>query len=230
MKLRALLALLAVLALATTAFAAPAREGVVSAAAPVFAWDGGPGNGAVPSAAGGGQVRCTPGIYECEDTLVEVKDAGDLRAEIKAGDGSTDLDVAIYASDSAGTAPQGSAADAGDPIAEDISEGKDAKATAKRVKPGFYVVRVRFYAATAGVYKGTATLVTAAAPAPAPAAPAAPAAQPAPSAQPAPTAQPQPASKPKSSKKRKACEKKAKKIKNAKKRKAALKRCKKIKN
>jgi hypothetical protein len=198
------------------AFAAPARTVAVSGEAPVATWDGGPGNGAGTP----GATRCVRAIYECEDTLVEVRAAGDLLAEIKAGSGSEDLDVAIYKSDSAGTAPSGDARDPGTPVAEDISDGKDAKATARKAQPGFYVVRVRFYKATAGAYKGTATLKVpppAVSPAPAPATPAAPA----PAAAPKPAAQ----QKPKPKKSTAACRRKAKKVKNAKKRKAALKKC-----
>jgi hypothetical protein len=197
------------------AFAAPARTVAVSGEGPVATWDGGPGNGAGTP----GATRCVRAIYECEDTLVEVRAAGDLLAEIKAGSGSEDLDVAIYKSDSAGTAPSGDARDPGTPVAEDISDGKDAKATARKAQPGFYVVRVRFYKATAGTYKGTATLKVPppVSPAPAPATPAAPA----PAAAPKPAAQ----QKPKPKKSTAACRRKAKKVKNAKKRKAALKKC-----
>jgi hypothetical protein len=211
--------------LAATAFAAPAQEGVVSAATPVFAWDGGAHNGAGAAAppTGFNFVRCTP-VYECEDTLVELKDGGDLTAEAKAGEGANDIDVAIYNSDADGNIPDDPPGPDDAPLAEDISTNKDAKTTAKKLKPGFYVIRVRFFDSMQGAYKGTATLKTAVAPAPAPAL-AAPAA-PAPTAAPA----PEPASKPTQSKagakERKACQKKAKKIKNKRKRAKALKRCK----
>src|SRR4051812_11894077 len=143
----------AALALTATAFAAPAHEGTVSASAPVYAWDGGPGNG---SGQGVSQVRCTPAVYECEDTLVQVKDAGDLVADIKAGDGANDLDVAIYKSDESGATDSAPGSD--NPNAEDTSDGKDAKTTLKKAAPGYYVVRVRIFDGVQATWKGTATL------------------------------------------------------------------------
>ena len=212
-KIGAVAALAVAATLAGTAFAAPARQGTVTAAAP-YAWDGGPGNGV---GHGTTAVRCTPGVYECEDTLVELKDAGDLLADIRAGSGSNDLDVAIYKSDSSG-AVASDPVNGDSPSAEDTSTGKDAKATLRKATPGFYVVRVRFFDAVQGAYKGTASVKTAAAaPTPVPAA----------SATPTPTATPA-KPKPSAAQKRAACKKTAKKIKNKRKRAKALKRCKKI--
>jgi hypothetical protein len=208
-----------VVLLATTALAAPARQGAVSASAPVYSWDGGPANG---SGAGVAAVRCTPAVYECEDTLVEVKDAGDLLAEIKAGAGANDLDVAIYKSDSSGTT-------AGDPVngdqpnAEDTSTGKDAKVTLKKAAPGFYVVRVRIFDGVQAVWKGSATLKV---PAPPPPPPAPAVTPPPPASEPANT--PAKPSKPSAKERRNACMKKAKKIRNKRKKAKAVKRCKRI--
>jgi hypothetical protein len=217
--LRGLAALVAALTLlAASAFAVPARQGVVSASAPVYAWDGGPANG---SGQGVAAVRCTPAVYECEDTLVEVKDAGDLFAEVKGGDGANDLDVAIYKSDANGTTD--SAPNADNPDAEDVSEGKDAKTTLKKVQPGFYVVRVRIFDGVQAAWKGSATLKPPVGAAPAPAA----TPTPAPSTTPPPQSEP-PKTKPSAKERRNACKKKAKKIKNKRKRAKALKRCKKI--
>jgi hypothetical protein len=205
--------------LAATAFAAPVREGAVSASAPVYAWDGGPGNG---SGQGVAAARCTPVVYECEDTLVKVDDPGDLVAEVKAGEGANDLDVAIYKSDESGTTD--SAPNADNPNAEDVSTGKDAKTTLKKVTPGYYVVRVRIFDGVQAAWKGTATLKVPPPPVP-----------PATTTPPATTA-PAPASStpsgPSAKERRNACIKKAKKKfrgkKNAKKRAKAIKKCKKI--
>ena len=206
---------------AATAFAAPARQGTVSAAAPVYAWDGGPANG---SGQGVAAVRCTPAVYECEDTLVEVKDPGDLFAEVKGGEGANDLDVAIYKSDADGTTD--SAPNADNPNSEDISEGPNAKTTLKKVTPGFYVVRVRIFDGIQAVWKASATLkgvapATTTAP---------PATTPVPAATP-PAQSGSTPTKPSAKERRNACIKKAKKKykKNAKKRKQAIKKCKKIK-
>lgn len=220
-RARRLAGLVAAAALATlvsaTAFAVPTHEGTVSAAAPTFAWDGGPANG---SGQGVSQVRCTPLVYECEDTLIEVKDPGDLFAEIKAGDGANDLDVAIYKSDASGTTDSAPGAD--NPDTEDVSTGKDAKTTLKKVTPGFYIVRVRIFDGIQATWKGTATLKTAAsAPAPAPVTTTPPSST-------APQQSEPPKTKPSAKERRNACKKKAKKIKNKKKRAKAMKRCKKI--
>jgi hypothetical protein len=219
-RLRGLAALVAALTIvAASAFAAPARQGTVSAATPVFAWDGGPGNG---SGQGVAAARCTPGVYECEDTLVEVKDAGDLFAEVKGGDAANDLDIAIYKSDANGTTD--SAPNADNPDAEDVSVGKDAKTTLKKAQPGFYVVRVRIFDGVQATWKGSATLKPPVGAAPAPAA----TPTPAPSTTPPPQSQPAPKTKASAKERRNACKKKAKKIKNKRKRAKALKRCKKI--
>ena len=206
--------------MAATAFAAPAREGAVSAAAPVFAWDGGPGNG---SGQGVAAVRCTPGIYECEDTLVKVNDPGDLVAEVKAGEGANDLDVAIYKSDESGATDSEPNAD--NPNAEDVSTGPDAKTTLKKVTPGYYVVRVRIFDGVQAVWKGSATLKV-------PPPPVTTTPPPATTTPPATTAPAPTATKPSAKERRNACIKKAKKkfkgSKNRKKLAKAIKKCKKI--
>ena len=215
-RLVPLLALVAALAAVATALAVPAREGAVSASAPVYAWDGGPSNG---SGQGVAAVRCTPLVYECEDTLVEVKDAGDLFAEIKGGDGANDLDVAIYKSDASGTTDSAPGAD--NPDAEDVSEGKDAKTTLKKAAPGFYVVRVRIFDGLQATWKGSLTLK--------PPVPVVPAPTTTPAPPPATTPQGEaPKTKPSAKERRNACMKKAKKIKKKRKRAKAVKRCKKI--
>ena len=216
-RLVPLAALVAALITAAAALAVPAREGVVSASAPTYSYDGGPANG---SGQGVAAVRCTPAVYECDDTLIEVKDAGDLFAEIKGGDGANDLDVAIYKSDASGTTNSQPNADS--PDTEDVSEGKDAKTTLKKAQPGFYVVRVRIFDGVQATWKGTVTLKP-----PVPAAPA-PTTTPAPTPTTAPTQSEPPKSKPSAKERRNACKKKAKKIKNKKKRAKAMKRCKKI--
>ena len=201
---------------AATAFAVPARQGTVSVAAPTYAWDGGPSNG---SGQGVAAVRCTPVVYECDDTLVEVKDPGDLYAEVKAGEGANDLDIAIYKSDASGTTDSQPNAD--NPDVEDVSTGPDAKTTLKKVTPGFYVVRVRIFDGIQATWKGTAILKT-------PPPPAAPATTPTTPPSTTPAQSEPPKSKPSAKERRNACKKKAKKIKNKKKRAKAMKRCKKI--
>ena len=213
-RLALILTLAAVTAMVTAvALAAPKYSGSVSLSAPEYKWAGGPGNGV---GHGTTAVRCTPGVYECEDVEIDVKDAGTLTVLIKAGAGSNDMDVSIYKEADDGSADTSKA------YGEDIATGKDAKATAKGLKPGKYIAQVRFFDAVQGVYDGDATLAGAAAPAPVTTGTPAGSASPAPAA----TATPKPAAKPS---KRAACTKKAKKIKNKAKRKKALKKCKKIK-
>lgn len=222
----------AALAIAVPALAEPKHKGVVSASTPTFTWKGGPGTGlgiGSPPAATGISFRCREDYYECEDILVEVKDAGTLAWTIKAGEGSSDLDVRIYKSDASG-------AKTGEPIAQDIEVGADAKASTK-VTPGFYVAEVAFFEASEGVYDGTAALSGFAAPAdpgptPPTSTPPPPSPTPTPSSTPAPSSQQQPNPGSSSAKTRaayKKCMKKAKKVKNKKKRSKALKKCKKIK-
>ncbi len=242
---KVVLALVAALS-ALLAVPAMAVDGTFSSATPAYKWSGGPGNGAgnnsVPPTpgAGFGNARCTD-VYQCENIHIELKEPGSLAVDIKAGEGSEDLDVRLWPSDAQGTAPGGPKP--GDtappkPIAEDTRTAKDAKMAAKGLKPGFYVIQVAFFSAQEGVYEGNAQFTPAAPPASStPTDPPA-TTQPAPSTAPAPApaAQPAPAQtsptpaqiKADDSKRKKAlakCNKKAKKVKNAKKRKAAMKKC-----
>ena len=225
---KVVLAMVAALS-ALLAVPAVAADGTLSSATPTYAWEGGPHNGvgqeALPGTPGVGfaNARCTE-IYACDNESLELKEQGTLTVEINAGEGSNDLDVRLYPSDANGTAPGGPVPgqDPPQPIAEDIRTDKDAKITAKNLKPGFYVVQVAFFNAQQGMYNGTATLATAAAPsAPAPATPAAPAAP----QQTSPTPAQNQADDAKRKKKLAACKKKAKKIKNKKRRAKATKAC-----
>ena len=219
---------LAIVAALSALLAVPAlaADATLSSATPSHSWEGsgmmGGGQGAtVPM----GNARCTP-AYQCHNTHVEVKDQGTLTVEIKAGEGSNDLDVRLFKSDEAGTAPGSPATDdtATSPVAADERTEPDAKIVVKNLKPGFYVAQVASFNAQNGSYTATATLTP-----PPPSAAPAPAA-PAPTTAPAPQqTAPTPAqTKADDAKRKKAlakCNKKAKKIKNAKKRKAALKKC-----
>lgn len=208
---------------AFTALAAPAygAEGTLSASAPTHSWEAGNLFGFGPGAAVSfGAARCTP-VYQCDNEHIEVKDAGTLTVDIKAGSGSNDLDVRLFKSDEAGTAPGSPQVDeaAGSPMAADESTDPDAKIVVRNLKPGFYVIQVAVYNAQAGSFAGTATLAPPApATAPAPVAPAAP-------QQSAPPAADDKAAEAKRKKKLKSCKKKAKKVKNKKKRAKKMKAC-----
>jgi hypothetical protein len=222
---------LAIVAALSALLAVPAlaADGTLSSASKVYTWEGsgmnGVGNSSVPT--GFGTIRCSP-AYQCDNEHIEIKEAGGLTVDIKAGAGSEDLDVRLYPSDEAGTAPgvqdpSGATGEPANPIAEDIRTEKDAKLTVKNLKPGFYVIQVASFTATNGAYAGTATFAPPpAAVAPTPAAPAPTTAAP---TQTSPTPAQNKADDAKRKKKLAACNKKAKKIKNKKKQKAAKKKC-----
>ena len=231
---KVVLALVAALS-ALLAVPAIAADGTLSSASPTYAWEGGPMNGVgnenVPATpvVGFAAARCSP-AYNCDNEHLELKEQGTLTIEIKAGEGSEDLDVRLYASDAEGTAPGGPKPGEDPPpvIAEDIRTERDAKITVRNLKPGFYVAQVASYTAQQGMYNGTATFAPSAPPASTP--PSTPPSSTPPAAEPAPQqTSPTPAQNKASDAKRKkklaSCKKKAKKIKNAKKRKAAQKKC-----
>jgi hypothetical protein len=233
-------AAVALLAAAPTAGAAD-RTGAVSATTPSYAWDGGPGTsiGANAGPAGGisagNLIGCFEGIADCEDTLIKVEAPGTLTLTADSADDANDvLDMYLYETNEAGEF---------DNQATDMSEGGGASTTGDEkivaaVKPGYYMVHIKFFLADADTYKGLAVLSGFPAPAKPPVtttttttAPAPAAEQPAaPQPQPAAPAQPQNADQPAAKKKSKkaACQKKAKKIKNKAKRKKALKKCAKL--
>ena len=208
---------------AFSALAAPAyaAEATLSAASPSHTWEASNLFGFGPGAAVSfGAARCTP-VYQCDNEHIEVKDTGTLTVDIKAGSGSNDLDVRLFKSDEAGTAPGSPQIDEGatTPIAADERTEPDARIVVKNLKPGFYVIQVAVYNAQAGSYNGTANLAV-----PAPSVP-----DPAPvttaPVQSSPTAADNRAAEAKRKKRLASCNKKAKKVKNKKKRKAAQKKC-----
>src|SRR4051812_12850354 len=100
-------ALVLLLAFAAPAAAAPVQTGSVSAASPTFSWKGGPLSGA--NAAG---EPCNTS-HQCEDILLHVGDAGNLKIKWKASapDGQDWLGFTLYEADADGN-PQG------DPVAD----------------------------------------------------------------------------------------------------------------
>ena len=160
-----------------TALAAPVREGSVSAAATVFAWEG--------DAYGFNLVGepCNTD-HSCEDTLLHVRDAGNVTFKWKgtAPAGPAWLSLTVYKSDASGTE--------GDEVA-DAGQLGDEGSVAARLPAGTYLVRVAGLLTTVATYEATATLK-----------PSAPPAAPAP---PPAAAEPQPASEPKPSAKKKKC-------------------------
>ena len=209
---------------------AVAADGTLSKDAPTFGWDGGPGSGHYEPESGFGTYffGCgapVPNFYDCEDTVLEVKDKGTLKVAIDAAADDSDLDLWLYRSDAEG---EYDIDDEDAYVAAQADESGDESVIVPDLAPGFYVAHVEFYSAFQETYAGTAELsgfladppptpppVTVSAPPPAAPAPPPPPAQPA-----APAA--------KKPSKRAACLKKARKIKKAKKRKKAIRRCKKL--
>jgi hypothetical protein len=194
---------------AAAALAAPDRTATFSATSTALAWEGSGAFGSTPN----GIYECRAGgVYNCDDTLIDVKDPGTIKAT-GSTDGNYFMNFILYKATADG-APDG------EPIGEG-ELGADFNLTVKGVKPGPHILRIVFRLAVNADFTAKATFVPDAAPAPAPvvAAPAPAVAAPAPAPAPAPAKPAAPA------KKKPSCKAKAKKIKNAKKRKAALKRC-----
>jgi hypothetical protein len=191
---------------AATAAAAPDRTFTFSATQTAAAWEGSGAYGFTP----GGVYQCRAGtVYNCDDSLLDIKDGGTLKASAEVDSSEYLINFELYKAAADGTVE-------GDPVAEG-ELGAAATIVAKDLEPGTYVLRIVFRLAVDASFTAKATFT-----------PAAPAAAPAPvvttppaTADPAPAAAPKPAAK----KKTRSCKAKAKKIKNAKKRKAALKRC-----
>jgi len=139
----------ALLALAPAAMAAPARTGTV-AVGTEFAWDGGPFNGIAALQDISDVTGCTPGIAECDDTLLKIEATGALAVQIgEASTSAPDLDLYIHESDEAGKDGTILKSSAG-PTADEQ--------TTLDVEPGYYLVRVRAAISFGGTYKGKATL------------------------------------------------------------------------
>jgi hypothetical protein len=135
----AALALACVALVAAPALAAPDRNATVSAAAPAYAWDGGP-------------VTGTPvNDVDTDDTLLTVGTPGSLTVKTAAPDDtSVDIDLYLYRSNAAGDA-------VGDPIKMAETGSAEETITAK-VGEGKYLIRVSGFVAVEGAFKGTATL------------------------------------------------------------------------
>lgn len=225
-----LLVVAATLALPGTAAAA---DGTLSKDAPTFAWDGGPGSGhavSTPEGAVGtfifGCGAPVPNFYDCEATLLEVKEKGDLKVAIDAASEDSDLDLYLFKSNAEGEYDETE----DEPIAMQADGETDESVKVAGIEPGFYVAHVEFWSGLQETYKGSAEMSgfpVETQPVTPVVAPPAPPAQTQQAPPPPPPAQPVAAKKKPS--KRAACMKKAKKVKKAKARKRAVKKCKRIK-
>ena len=130
----------------------PKYTGTVSTAAPDFKWEGGPLTGAVTTSPVDELAPCgTPGVHECEDTLIKVEEAGTVAVKIEgAGDATVDLDLYVYTSDASGKH--------GKVMGESTSETAVEAVSARVAAPGYIVVEVQAYTGSNMTYAGSATL------------------------------------------------------------------------
>lgn len=178
------------LALAAPALGAPARNHSFGAAGK-FAWTAS-GSGLVFFSDGTIPVEeCTPGLRDCDDTLIELKSPGTLKASVTGGAGTqADVAIDIFESDASGT--PGRQIQKGDASTPQVVESASAD-----LDPGFYLVRVDFLLGT-GEVEAEAEFTPGEATAPAP--PAGGAGTPTPAANAAPKATPKVSKKIKASK------------------------------
>ncbi len=142
---------LVLLVAAAVAFAEPARTGTVSAASPTFKWTG-TGSGILATQDAMDAAGCTPGIHDCDDTLLKVETAGQLTVKTSSTDpAASDTDLQLFESDESG------------------KEGKQLQEAAKptpdpneqvsaAVEPGYYIARIDYAIAANGSVDGEATL------------------------------------------------------------------------
>ena len=143
-------ALLAVFA-AAPAVAAPVASGTVSAEQPKFAWSGGP-------LSGGNMIGEPCGTtHQCEDTLLHVKDDGELKIHWTAsGPGDQGwMGVDIYKSDA-----EGNVAEDEEAVASGGAFDNEGALVAGDLKAGDYVVRFGALLSVAATYDADATLKT----------------------------------------------------------------------
>ena len=142
---------LSLLVAAAVAFAEPARNGTVSASSPVFKWEG-TGSGILATQDAMDAAGCTPGIHDCDDTLLKVENAGQLTIKTTSSDpAAADTDLQLFESDESGK------------VGKQLQEG--AKPTpdpneqvSAAVEPGYYIARIDYAVAAQGVVNGEATL------------------------------------------------------------------------
>lgn len=191
---------LAALAFATPAVAAPDRTIVLSSEAPVAEFTGGPFID-FNDAFGTAGVDDPGGPVGADYTLFDVRAGGRFTVQTSTvASPGNDIDLTIYRSDASGTK--------GARLTQGFEEGTEERQSIL-VKAGWYLLRAGGYPAAGATYEAKADLAITPAAVPAPAAPSLPVTTPAKPAAP----------------KKLSCRAKAKKLKNAKKRRTALRRC-----
>jgi hypothetical protein len=145
------------MSMCAVAAAAPERSTALSAATPVYEWDGGPiSGGPVYSGSLVTDVRC-------DNTLVHLGEAGGLRifaTDFAGATGSADFDLYVRPADDSGAAT-------GDPIARAESASLKQEALGvNNLKPGAYLVDVCAFDTVNGTFHGKVTYVGASTAAP----------------------------------------------------------------
>lgn len=141
-KTIAVLAAAGSLSTAALAWAAADREATLSAASPVFEWDGGPVTGAFFEDA------------EKDETLFNMLEPGNLTitATEPGPTGEEDIDLELYRSSASGEP-------IGEPVAFTEEAGTEEVLAVKNLKPGYYLLQTVGFLAVEATYKGKATLV-----------------------------------------------------------------------
>lgn len=140
--LRALaLGALAALAIPSAALAAPDRTYNLNSGKPTAEWSG-TGTGAVVTADVQELVACTPGINDCDFTLVKLDSYGQLTVGLTSGDATAvDIDLHLYESDESGTQ--------GKLLKESVSPTATEQIVVE-LDPGYYLVMIDYYAGGGG--------------------------------------------------------------------------------
>ena len=141
------------LGLGTTSSAAPDRTLRLSRQSPSATWTSDIGVGPFVSAfpVAWDLVRCTEPAFQCDDTLLELSQGGDLEIKVVGGGPAAHPDLytlglRLFRSDASGTKRS-----------EVRTESLNNRQRARALPPGFYVTEVSWMEGV-GNYTGTATL------------------------------------------------------------------------
>jgi hypothetical protein len=150
------IAALAALAITSIALAEPARTVKMGSGTYKQAWEG-TGSGALATQDAMDAAGCQPSLHDCDDTLIEVTEAGSL--SVKTGDSTSaqckssacDTDLQLFTSDQSGE------------VKKELQESAAATPTTNesvtaRVTPGFYVARIDYAICTACTVPAEAVL------------------------------------------------------------------------
>ena len=140
---------LGLLVTASLAFAAPARNGTLSAASTVYKWQAS-GSGVLAVSNLYDAVGCVPGLHDCDDTLIKVEAPGTLTVKTTSSDPkAADADLKLLESDESGK------------VGKQLQNSGGANANeqvAATVEPGYYIARIDYAVAAQGVVDGEAKL------------------------------------------------------------------------